>query len=95
MPPDECFRLDDDQSIHPLRPADLRSVAEKWKPLPPLLDAARSGLESVHGARHAALMRRTADDAVISLEGLARFREAPGKSRPPTTTFVISGWANI
>ena len=60
-------------------PADLRSVAQKWKALPALLDAARGRLESVHGARYAALMRRTADDAVISLEGLARFREAAGQ----------------
>jgi len=70
-----------------LRPADLRSVSEKWKPLPPLLDAARSGLESVHGARHAALMRRTADDAVISLEGLARFREAAGQFKTADNNF--------
>ena len=56
------------------KPAEIRSVAEKWKALPGLLDAARGKLESVHGARGFALMRRSADDALISLEGLARFR---------------------
>jgi len=63
------------------KPADLRSVEDRWKALPALLDEARARLESVHGPRYARLMRRTADDAVISLEGLARFREAGGQFR--------------
>jgi erythromycin esterase len=57
-------------------PADLRAIEEGWKALPALLDNARTKLESVHGTRYARLMRRTADDAVISVEGLARFRES-------------------
>jgi erythromycin esterase len=60
-------------------PAEIRSVAERWKTLPALLDNARAKLESVHGARFARMMRRTADDAIISLEGLARFRESGGQ----------------
>ncbi len=63
------------------KPADLRSVGERWKALSPLLDSARTKLESVHGTRYGRLMRRTADDAVISLEGLARFRESGGQFR--------------
>jgi erythromycin esterase-like protein len=63
-------------------PADLRAVEEKWKVLPTLMDNARSKLESVRGTRYARLMRRTADDAVISVEGLARFRESGGQFRP-------------
>jgi erythromycin esterase len=63
-------------------PAGIRSIAEKWKTLPPLLDTARPKLEAVHGAASVRMMRRTAEDAVISLEGLARFRESGGKSTP-------------
>ena len=63
-------------------PAEIRSVAEKWKALPALLDNARTKLESVHGAAYLRMMRRTADDAVISLEGFARWRESNGKSTP-------------
>ena len=63
-------------------PAEIRSVAEKWKALPALLDKIHAKLESVHGAPFARLMRRSADDAVISLEGFARWRESAGKSTP-------------
>lgn len=59
--------------------ADIRAVAEKWKTLAGVLDGARAALEATHGAPEAALMRRTADDAVLSLEGLARFRDAAGE----------------
>ena len=48
--------------------AGIRFVAEKWKALPALLGNARTKLESVHGAAFLRMMRRTADDAVISLE---------------------------
>ena len=60
-------------------PAEIRSVAEMWRALPGLLDAARMKLEATHGVRALALMRRTADEAVFALEGLARFREAAGQ----------------
>lgn len=60
-------------------PAAIRSVKERWKALPVLLDSARSKLESAHGPRFASMMRRTADDAVLALEGLARFRESSGQ----------------
>ncbi|MGO9316580.1 MAG: erythromycin esterase family protein [Terracidiphilus sp.] len=60
-------------------PADLRAIEKKWKALPAILDKSRAKLEAVHGIRYARLMRRTADDAVISIEGLARFRESGGK----------------
>lgn len=60
-------------------PAAIRSVEEKWKALPILLDSARAKLESAHGPRLVGMMRRTADDAITSLEGLARFRESGGK----------------
>lgn len=63
------------------KPEEIRSVAEKWKGLPLLLEASRSKLESAHGARQVALMLRSAGDALVSLEGLARFREAGGKSK--------------
>jgi erythromycin esterase len=63
------------------KPADLRAVKDKWNALPAVLDGARARLESAHGPRYAKLMRRTADDAVISLEGLARFRESGGQFR--------------
>ena len=59
--------------------AAIRSIEEKWKALPALLDSARATLESAHGPRYANRMRRTADDAVISLQGLARFRESAGQ----------------
>jgi erythromycin esterase len=59
--------------------ADIRLVAEKWKVLPGLLDKARTQLESMHGAREVALMRRTVDDALLSLEGLARLRDSKGE----------------
>ena len=49
-------------------PAEIRSVAEKRKALPALLDNARTKLESVYGTAFFRMMRRTADDAVISLE---------------------------
>ncbi|HET6892029.1 MAG TPA: erythromycin esterase family protein [Pyrinomonadaceae bacterium] len=62
--------------------ADIRLVAEKWKALPEVFDKARAKLESTHGAREVALMRRTVDDALLSLEGLARFRDAKGEFRP-------------
>lgn len=61
------------------KPEDIRLVAEKWKVLPRLLDKARTKLESTHGAREVALMRRSVDDALLSLEGLARFRDARGE----------------
>jgi erythromycin esterase-like protein len=61
------------------KPADIRMVADKWKALPELLDRARSKLELTHGAREVALMRRSADDALLSLEGFARFRETKGE----------------
>jgi len=60
-------------------PEDLRAIEAKWKALPAVLDNSRAKLEVVHGIRYARLMRRTADDAVISIEGLARFRESGGK----------------
>jgi erythromycin esterase len=60
-------------------PANLRAIKEKWKALPAVLDNSRTKLEAVHGIRYARLMRRTADDAVISIEGLARFRESGGE----------------
>jgi erythromycin esterase len=59
--------------------ADIRLVAEKWKVLPGLLDKARTKLESTHGAREVALMRRSVDDALLSLEGLARLRDGKGE----------------
>ncbi|MGH9348584.1 MAG: erythromycin esterase family protein [Vicinamibacterales bacterium] len=59
--------------------ASIRAVAEKWRALPVTLDAARARLESTHDARDFALMRRTADDALFSLEGIARLREAAGQ----------------
>lgn len=59
--------------------ADIRLVAEKWKALPELLGKARAKLESTHGTREVGLMRRTVDDAVLSLEGIARFRDAKGE----------------
>ena len=62
--------------------ADIRLVAEKWKALPEVFDKARAKLEATHGAREVALMRRTVDDALLSLEGLARFRDAKGEFRP-------------
>ena len=46
-----------------------------WNNVPVLWDAK---LESTQGAREVALMRRTVDDALISLEGLARLRDAKG-----------------
>lgn len=58
--------------------ADIRLVTEKWKSLPGLLDAARTVLESKHSPREVALMRRSVDDALLSLEGIARFRESAG-----------------
>jgi erythromycin esterase len=64
------------------KPPEIRAVAEKWKALPGALDKGRAKLVSAHGSRHAELMRRTADDALVSLEGLARFREAAGAFRP-------------
>lgn len=65
------------------KPAEIRSVAVRWKELPAALDNARARLVAVHGPRYANLMRRTADDAVISLEGLARFHESGGQFRAP------------
>jgi erythromycin esterase-like protein len=62
------------------RPVEIRSIAEKWRALPALLDKTRTQLESVHGPTLVKMMRRTADDAVISLEGFARWRESGGKS---------------
>lgn len=63
------------------KPEEIRSVAEKWKALPGVLDQARGRLVLAHGAKYAELMRRTADDALISLEGQARFREGGGAFR--------------
>lgn len=62
-------------------PAELRALAEKWKALPDLLDTLAPRLRQVYGARRTAFMRRTAGDALISLEGLARFRESSGAFR--------------
>src|SRR5438093_11201157 len=62
-------------------PADIRLIADKWKALPGLLDAAGPTLESMHSAAEIALMRRTVDGALVSLEGLARIREAAGEFR--------------
>ena len=59
--------------------ADIRLVAEKWKVLPGIFDKARTKLESTHDARQVALMRRSVDDALVSLEGLARLRDAKGE----------------
>jgi erythromycin esterase len=71
--------LNDLPSVLSKQPADIRFVAEKWRALPGVLDAARTRLESTHGVRDFALMRRTADEEVFALEGLARFREAAGQ----------------
>lgn len=59
--------------------ADIRLVAEKWKALPEVFDKARAKLESTHGAREVALMRRTVDDALHAMEGLARLRDSKGE----------------
>ena len=56
--------------------AGIRLVAKKWKALPRLLDSAAAKLRSAHSEREVALMRRSIDDAVLSLEGIARFRDA-------------------
>jgi erythromycin esterase len=59
--------------------ADIRLVAEKWKALPEVFDKARAKLESTHGAREVTLMRRTVDDALLAMEGLARLRDSKGE----------------
>jgi erythromycin esterase len=60
-------------------PASIRAIADKWRGLMTVLDAARSTLEKTHGSVHVAFMRRTVDAALTSLEGLARMRESGGK----------------
>jgi erythromycin esterase len=60
------------------KPNEIRAVAKTWSALPGVLDQARTKLVAAHGSRYADLMRRSADDALISLEGLARFRESGG-----------------
>lgn len=62
-------------------PRDIRLVAEKWRALLGLFDAARPNLEKSHPAAEVLFMRRTVDAALLSLEGLARLREAAGQFR--------------
>lgn len=63
------------------KPADIRRVAEKWRALSAIFDASRAKLERVHPTAEVAFMRRTVDAALLSLEGLARMREAAGQFR--------------
>ena len=60
---------------------DIRRVAAKWRALSALFDASRAKLERAHPTAEVALMRRTVDAALLSLEGLARLREAAGQFR--------------
>ncbi|RPJ83556.1 MAG: hypothetical protein EHM13_07155 [Acidobacteria bacterium] len=62
-------------------PRDIRLVAEKWRALLALFDAARAKLERAHPRTEVVFMRRTVDAALVSLEGLARLREAEGQFR--------------
>jgi erythromycin esterase-like protein len=60
---------------------EIRRVAEKWRALSALFDTSRAKLERAHPTAEVALMRRTVDAALLSLEGLARLREATGQFR--------------
>ena len=60
---------------------EIRRVAEKWRALSALFDASRAKLERAHPTAEVALMGRTVDAALLSLEGLARLREATGQFR--------------
>lgn len=61
------------------KPADIRSIARKWQDLAIAFDGARSKLEKTHGSADVALFGRSVDAALVSLEGLARWRESAGK----------------
>ena len=61
------------------KPADIRGVADKWRVLMTVFDGSRSTLEHAHGSANVALMRRSLDAALTSLEGLARMRESGGR----------------
>jgi len=69
------------------KPEDFRAVVDKWKALPVLLDSIEPKLQRTHGARFTELMRRTADDVLVSLEGLARFRESSGAFRAADSNY--------
>jgi erythromycin esterase len=61
------------------KPADIRAIAERWRDLATAVDGARSRLEKTHGSAAVALMRRSVDAALVSLEGFARWRESGGQ----------------
>jgi erythromycin esterase len=61
------------------KPAAIRAVADKWRVLMTVLDGARSTLDQAHGSAKVALMRRSVDAALTSLEGYARWRESGGR----------------
>ena len=61
------------------KPADIRTIARKWRDLAIAFDGARSKLETTHGLPDVALFRRSVDGALASLEGIARLRESGGQ----------------
>jgi erythromycin esterase-like protein len=58
--------------------AEIRLVEEKWRALPRLLDSTKAKLLLKHSETEFALIRRSVDDVLLSIEGIARMRDAAG-----------------
>lgn len=56
--------------------ADIRELQMQWKRLPPLFESGHEKLVGKHGAAEVEFMRRATDDAIISLECMAQYRES-------------------
>lgn len=74
-------------------PESIRSLAARWMALPRTLDNAEPRLRAAHGTPAVEVMRRSADDALLALESLARFRSGTGNFNREDSNYRDQGMA--